>query len=385
VRGPDRPVAPGSAEQLAALALANVRFWSNVAPVVRRELERWRTQAHKIPDPELRELALAKLDEEAFNAEVAATLTTLAPRAWRAVAVKAIVALEVLFDYLDGRTEALLAVPEHDVQAALAEGRTLSASLRAVIDGEPPPLDGGDAAYLKELSRYGNEHASRLPGLATVTAAALSAASRCTEAQLRLHASGALGHEQLRNWGEQECDGSGLGWREYIGGCASSVLAMHALIASAARTQGTAHDAEELNDAYLAIGGVITMLDSLVDEPPDGAQGESGYIELYRDRVEVQQSLSTLLDTALERTGRLERGGHHAMTLAGVAAYYTTHPGASDPANRDVVRAVRRALSPTIWPAVGVLGSWRGAKRIRRALCRSRADEERGEQLSAEG
>src|ERR1700690_834612 len=87
---------------LRALAVANARFWPPVLGEPQRELGRSEALAASIADPALRALALGKLAEERFNAEVAATLATLAPRPRRTGAIRGIVALEVLFDYLDG-------------------------------------------------------------------------------------------------------------------------------------------------------------------------------------------------------------------------------------------------------------------------------------------
>src|SRR5262249_57658928 len=97
----------------AALMLANLRYWGTIAPLVRRELRRWATRAAAIPTGSVRDLAQGKLRVEHFNAEVAATLATLVPRAHRPGIVEAIVAFEVLYDYLDGLTERL----EHDALA----------------------------------------------------------------------------------------------------------------------------------------------------------------------------------------------------------------------------------------------------------------------------
>jgi len=388
-----------------ALALANGRFWTSVAPATRRELARWREIACEIGDRELRELALAKLAQEAFNAEVAATLATLAPRSQRTQALKAIVALEVLFDYLDGRTERLFdgsageacrvdaagrsglegagqqdadaaegeraradGRAEPDPEQALGEGRRLSQSLAAVIGAQAPQLSGADSGYLDALWRYAHQHACTLPGFAAVAPAGLDAAARCAEAQLRLHAAAAIGEEQLQAWAWEACAGSGLGWREYVGGCASSVLAMHALIATAARADVGEAEAWALDQTYLAIGAVITTLDSLVDDAQDASVGERGYIRVYDGRGEIQERLIALCAEALARAGALRDGAHHAMTLAGVAAYYTTHPGAADSENRAVRAALRRQLAPTIWPALAVLLTWRGAKRVRSAV-----------------
>jgi hypothetical protein len=393
---------PGGAAQLQALALANWRFWGGVAASAQRELSRWRDQASAIGDPALRELALAKLEGEAFNAEVAATLATLAPEGRRPDVVRAIVALEVLFDYLDGRTERLFAgagagESEHAHAATptrqrrwwqgrrsvsgrgtvqvekdgLGQGRGLFAALAAVVTGETPQLGGADSDYIDALWRKAHEHASALPGFQAVRAVALEAALRCGEAQLRLHAAAVDGDGQLAEWGERACVGSGLGWREYVGGCASSVLAMHALIAAAAHPDVAEGEPRSLDGAYLAIGAVITTLDSLVDENEDAVAGQEGYIRLYDGRDEIERRLLAVIAEALARCDRVRDGAHHAMTLAGVAAYYTTHPGAAEPQNARIRGSVRRGLAPTIWPALAVLRAWRAAKRLRRVYRRS--------------
>jgi len=403
--------ASGANGQIRALALANMRYWPTVAPVVWRELERWRTAAREIGDPELAQLASAKLAEESFNAEVAATLATLAPRAQRERVLKAIVALEVLFDYLDGRSEPLDRAGEryagagragkHAIDAAdpergvLVEGERLFAALRnAVADGQPSaqsaqaeehvgverrPANGeqnrgrgrlasGDGEYLHSLSRFVQEQVSGLPSFGAVSGAAAAAGERCGAAQVRLHAAARIGDKQLERWARKSCVGSGLQWREYVAGCASSVLAMHALIATAARPGVSETEAQGIDAAYLAIGAAITTLDSLVDETQDAARGERGYIRLYDGREEIRQRLLALVREALARTDRARDGAHHAMTLAGVAAYYTTHPGADADGVRPIATAVREELSPTIWPALAVLRTWRAAKTARALL-----------------
>jgi hypothetical protein len=85
----------GSARALAAMARANMRYWPTVLPRVQKGLRAWEGAAGRIPDDRLRQIALAKLDEERFNTEVAATLATLAPRRQRAAAIDAIVPLQV--------------------------------------------------------------------------------------------------------------------------------------------------------------------------------------------------------------------------------------------------------------------------------------------------
>ena len=107
--------------------LANARYWTTVAPEVRAQLARWRTRATEIEDPKLRTLALHTLQEEGFAAEVAATLATLTPRRHRLAAIRGIVALEVMYDYLDGLTEQPTPDP-------LANGRQLFKAFTDALD-----------------------------------------------------------------------------------------------------------------------------------------------------------------------------------------------------------------------------------------------------------
>jgi tetraprenyl-beta-curcumene synthase len=357
-----------SSAALAALARANLRFWPTVAPSVGRELARWKGPAREIPDAAMRELALHKLGSESFNAEVAATLATLTPRPMRAQTVRAIVAMEVLFDYLDGRTE----LPTED---PLTEGERLFTPFTQAVRpaaGEqattsiPADSTHTDERYIRSLSERVRENLRTLPAAASVGPVAYVAARRCAQAQTRIHAAGALGDERaLEEWARAQALGSGLEWREHLAGGASSVLAVHALIAIAGRPGTTREDAERVDAAYLAIAGVITMLDSLVDHSADSARGETGFIQLFRTRDELAECLRELTREALIRIRLAPYSAHHIMTFAGVVAYYTSHPGAQERHARPIVAMVRRELAPMIWPTLAVMRMWRSAKTVR--------------------
>jgi tetraprenyl-beta-curcumene synthase len=366
-----------AAGALAALARANLRFWPTVAPVVRRELARWEGDVAQIGDRALRELAHAKLTDEHFNAEVAATLATLAPRQRRAVATRAIVALELLFDYLDGRSERPSREP-------IAEGERLFAPFVAAVgaDGGRParPREGeawdcnpADAGYVWALSDQVHEALASLPAAKQVWSVAHAAAVRCAEAQTRMHAAASLGEAQLERWARDAGGSSGLEWREFAGGCASSVLSMHALIAAAASPATSTADARAIDAAYLAIGGVITTLDSLVDEQADALRGEASFTRLFDSDEELARRVQELIREAHARARAAPDATHHVMTLAGAIAYYTTHPGGREGRANSLAPRLRSELSPTIWPTLAVMAGWRAAKRARALARRGRA------------
>jgi tetraprenyl-beta-curcumene synthase len=351
-----------------ALMLANVRYWSTVAPVVRRELRRWELRAQAIEDPELRALALEKLRDEGFHAEASAMLATLAPQAHRRDAVAAIVALELLFDYLDGLTERPSADP-------LGDGELLFGALVNAVALVPTGTRGpfekpelNDNGYLEGLSRAVVVALARLPAAPAITEIAQRIAARSGQAQTRMHAAAQLGTEQLEQWGTAEAQGTGLGWRELVAGSASSVLAIHALIAAAADASTTSAQAEAIASAYLSTCVLLTLLDGLVDYEQDQSHegpGQPGYLSLYEDRQELAEVLNQGAQRAAMQARELPNGAYHAMTLTGVVAYYSSAPGARGELAAPIVKRLHRQLAPLISPTLWLMRGWRLAKRLR--------------------
>jgi len=367
-----------------ALVLAHVRYWTSVAPVVRGELRRWEQRAGEIDDSELRALAQDKLHGEGFHAEAAAMLATLAPRAHRRDVVVAIVALELLYDYLDGLTERPSADP-------LARGERLFATFVDAVtvrdDGSRKFFEKSDGAcgdYLEELSRSVGSAIARLPAASAITEVSQRTAARSGQAQTRMHAASQLGTAQVEAWARDEADWTELGWRELLAGAASSVLAVHALIAAAADPSTTREEAEEIASAYLSTCTVLTLLDGLVDHEEDTQAGDDespptpgglgsasrgsggiGYIDLYPDRDELSQVLTEATRRAALQARALTDGPHHAMMLIGVVAYYTSAPGARGELAAPIVKRLQAELQPLVSPTLALMRAWRLAKRMR--------------------
>jgi tetraprenyl-beta-curcumene synthase len=349
-----------------ALVLANARYWTTVAPEVRAQLARWRTRASEIEDPGLRTLALHTLQEEGFAAEVAATLATLTPRRHRTITIRGIVALEVMYDYLDGLTEQPTPDP-------LANGRELFKAFTDALDpGARLDQDyyrhhpsGGDGGYLQELAVTVSETLACLPNAEALAPTMLVAAARCAEAEVLTHAS-TLGNSPLaERWAKAARNGSGLAWREYLAGAASSVLAVHALMALAGDERTTAAHAAPIDEVYLALGVLSTMLDSVVDYEQDAASGTLAYINNYDDRSLLGQRLVRVAQQAATRARDAPASAHHLMTMAGVAAYYTSAPSATSELALPVTSRIQSELRPLITPTLAVMRAWRLAKRLR--------------------
>jgi len=331
------------AGQLIALAVANARYWPTVHPVVQRELRGWRQHAERIPDERRRALALGKLDHAGAHALITATLATLAPRCHRQHATIAIVALEVMYDYLDALTE---------TGVDLASGREIFTAL-------PAPFEAGSPQdpYLRALAERCGEQVRALPAFDAIAPIAVEIAVRCGEAQIRSHLA-TIDREQLRSWAVAHRL-PGLTWWECAGGFAASVLAVHALISAAADRRTAGDEARSLADAYRFACTLTTMLDSLVDRELDAATGAHSFIAYY-ESAEIAARLAYLAVAAVGSVRAQRHGAHHAMTVAGIAGYYL-----SDPAVGTEGRSARDALEPIVSPIVWMFKAWRASCRLR--------------------
>jgi hypothetical protein len=347
-----------------ALLLANVRYWTGVAPIVRTELKRWQMCAAEIEDSELRAVAFSKLHNESFHADAAAMLATRAPRAHRRSVVEAIVALELLFDYLDGLTERPSSDPVGNGERHFA---TLinAVGLVASTPGPNAPR-AGDSGYPQMLSRAVALAVSRLPAASAIAAIAGRTAHRAAEAQSRIHALHQTGAGQLEAWAKSEPPATDLGWRELVASAGSSVLVLHALIVAAANPRTTCEQATAIESAYLSTCVLLTLLDALVDYEQDASSGDSqrtSYISLYEDPDQLPELLGRSARRAVLQARALPNGPHHVMVLTGVVAYYSTASGARSEVARPTVSRLRRELAPLILPTVALMRAWRYIKR----------------------
>ena len=362
-----------AAEAFGALISANVRYWTAVAPLVCMQLRHWERRARAISDPDLRALALEKLRAEGFTAEAAAMLATVAPRAYRRCAVEAIVALEIMYDYLDGRTEQLS--PEPLANGELPNGELLYRAFQNAIepDVQGESARGGDdetsdAGYVRELSRAVKGAIAQLPASAAIADTARARAMRGVQAQIRMHAIPHVGAVQLEDWAKGLEEGSGLEWRETLAGAASSVISLHALIAAAADERTTATHARDIDRYYLSISALSTLLDSLVDYEGDIRDGKPVFIECYTTPGLLARALGALAEEAATRAPHLLRRAHHAMVLVGVVAYFTSAPGAGGDLARPIAADLHAQLRPLIGPTLAIMRAWRLLRRVRQRL-----------------
>ena len=332
-----------------ALLRANLRYWPTVAPTVRRALRHWehRARAHTRPRPASAGVAQAPRGGlqrgGRRDARDAGT-----PSAAHAPDKSDRLPLEVLYDDIDGLSEAAS-------DDAIQNGRQL---YLAFTDALTPTVQqganyyrfhprGDDDGYLQELADTVRRALSELPSLAEITTSMQRAAARCAEVQIRAHAVTSIGIAQLEEWAKRESEHGELGWREFLAGAASSVLAVHALMALAAHDQATEAQADAIDGLYHSIGVLSTMLDSVIDYQQDAHSNVWSYSNLDDDPEMLGEALVAVVRHASERAPAVTDAAHHLMTLAGVVAYYGSAPAAGEGPARSVFARLQEDLHPS--------------------------------------
>lgn len=348
-----------------ALILANLRYWPQLAPQVRDQMRRWERLASEIEDPELCALALQKLRRERFNAEAGAMLATLAAPPYRRAAARAILATELLFDYLDGLTERPLPDP-------LADGEALYADFIGAFDPSPGAAEHGSLVglctaadpYAAELARIAHTAVAELPARAAIMPIAGACARNAAQAQVRMHAVPRLGAEQLEQWARAQPDARTLPWRDFLAGSACSVLTLHALIAAAGDPRTTPRRARQIAAAYRPICTAMTLLDGLLDAERDAIAGQHSYASLYEDLESLGAALIGAVSASTRACARLPDGSRHAMVLGAAVAYWLSQPSARSEAAAPIAGKMRRELGPLLPAPLALMRAWRGARHL---------------------
>jgi tetraprenyl-beta-curcumene synthase len=324
-----------------------------------REVEHWRTLAHAIPDPALREDALEAIDQKRANIDGAVLFSTIARRRSTDV-LRALVAFEVLADYLD-------CTSERGAFVGLHNGQQLHRALIDALDARRPVADyyrfhpwhadGGFAAALVETCRAA---CSRLPSYDAARPFGIRAATLAQVLALNHDEDPRRRDELLRLWAAAHFPGDyALAWFEHTG-AASAWLTVLALLALAADEKQSAQAARAVYDAYLPwISLAGTLLDSYGDQDADVQSGAHRYVAHYGDADVMTRRIGAVVRRALDAASDLPRGARHRVLVSAMAAMYLTKDSVWTLAWRRRTRALIRASGPLTRLLIPALRTWR--------------------------
>jgi tetraprenyl-beta-curcumene synthase len=349
-------------------------YWLGIWPSLNVELRRWRTQAERIPDKTLRIIALQALAAKRGNLEGAAAFATLSTRAWRQESAQAMVAYQVIFDYLD----CLCEQPNPD---PIAYGHQINqALLRAVKPGVDHAdyyalyRSNCDGGYLTKLVDRCRETLIRLPSY-TYVSIALDRATRRIATYQSLNHGDALGsHEALASWTRYQAirreheNGQLLNWWEIAASCGSS-LGSFALIALATRQAIDPQEVQAIEQAYFPwIGATNSLLDSLIDQTEDAAPGQHRLLDYYVSPQQATDRLEFIVREAAHHASQLPPRHGHTLMLAAMVGFYLTDPQADDPSVSAIRERAESGITEFAFPVRVVMRLRRIAARPQPSL-----------------
>jgi tetraprenyl-beta-curcumene synthase len=360
VRLPTASGASAAGELALARAFAGtvLCYLFRVLPQVGRELAGWRARAAAIPNPRLRQAAGEALAKRG-NVEGAALFATLAPAAHRHRTVRALVAYQTAYNYLD-------ALSERPSEDPVANGDQLhQALLVALCPGAPHPdyyehnPDRGDGEYLPRILEACRDAVAGLPSYAAVAPAARAAAARIVDFQALNLSERQGGHGALERWAASTPSAAGLAWWETAAAAGSS-LAVYALIAAAADPRLHPRHVPELDGAYFPwIGALHSLLDSLVDRGEDHVNRQRSLLSYYHSSTGAAIHLAGLAGRAAAATERLPNPEAHRVILAAMCSYYLSAPECATAEGQTIARALTRAVGLPLAVAIPMFRSRR--------------------------
>lgn len=319
----------------------------------------WRARALTIPDPTLRQDALAAIERKRGNIEGAALFWTLPNRRSRDL-LRLLVTYELLADFLD-------CVNERGAHAGIGNGLWLH---RALIEALEPGLDisdyyqqhpwKDDGGYLKALVNACRELCLRLPSYESVRPLILRAASLAQVLALNHEPDARVRDAALREWAETHCDqGSGLAWFELTAG-ASAWLTILALLALAAESE---LDEQYIQDAYVAylrwVSLAGTMLDSYSDIVEDAENRDHSYIAHYQHADIATKRITEIIRRSLQEVAALSNGERHVVVVSCMIAMYLTKDSTRTRMLRTTTLQMAQAGGRLTRSLTPVLRAWR--------------------------
>lgn len=344
------------------LALSSVfahaarNYWFDVFPRICREIRGWHQRANTIPDSTLREFALAVHASKRGNLEGAAAFAAFTSPANRPAVVRAQVAFQAIYDYVDTLAEQ----PNSD---PINNGWRLHQALLVSLDPTAPHLDyyayhsqNADAGYLAEIIDACRDALSTLPSYASVAESARRLAGRIVSYQSFNLTKMQGSYAALECWaGDEIPPHSELRWWETAASAGSS-LGIFALIAMASRPRVSLCEAIAVENAYFPwIGSLHSLLDSLIDLPEDIDAGEQNLVTHYASAEEMAARMRMITVESVRHSESLPDGPQHALVLAGMVCFYLSANEAQLPYARQARAQILGALEGFAKPTMFVL------------------------------
>jgi len=298
------------------------RVYRKILPAVHQELAYWRSRAEKIPNPELRNQALASIEHKTFHCEGGAILALTAGEHYKK-AVKFIVAYQTISDYLDNLCDRSTSLDPNDF-AALHESMS-DALVQHANEKNYYRLraDQDDDRYLHDLSETCRTVLRELEHYDVIKEYLLELCQYYCDLQINKHVVKEERVPRLEKWFHHYQDElPEMEWYEFSA-CSGSTLGIFCLISYAMREDFQAGDAENIRNGYFPyIQGLHILLDYFIDQEEDIAGGDLNFCSYYKSEETLFNRLKHFVTEADRHTEYLPHKRFHQLINRGLLGIY---------------------------------------------------------------
>lgn len=320
------------------------KFITKIFPLVDACLAAWQTSLDHCPDDKLKKQALASIKHKRFHAQ-GGSIYALYPRARQESLVQFIVALQTISDYLDNLcdragcldVEAFKQLHFSMLDAVSLNGQEIipSANYYALY---PYRNDGG---YLVNLVVACRAELAKFPSYQLVEEHVLKLVQLYNNLQAYKHTYPEDREKLLTQWiNPKLTQYPNLTTWEFAA-ATGSTLGIFMLAATSSLSDLTAEHAEKIVQAYFPwICALHIMLDYLIDQEEDRAEGDFNFVTYYKDHEECCQRMVFLLRRAKEMALTLPNSAFHLTVIEGLLALYLSDPKALQGNTYEVSKAL---------------------------------------------
>lgn len=313
-------------------------YIKEVFPLVERSLERIRRRAERIPQPFLREQALASIKSKKFHCQGGAVFALYTPEKSELL-VDFIVAFQTISDYLDNLCDRH-ANPGERAMEKLHEALLAAAQPeREMSDWYGCYPCGNDGGYLDQLVETCRGVLGRFPGYPDVREEIVRLTSLYSELQVFKHLVPGEREERLLRWWRRSGNlAPEVSWWEFAAACGST-LGIFLLAARSAAGLVPEEETEKLLGAYFPwVCGLHILLDYFIDLDEDKEHGDLNFVSFYPDEQAMEAGMSRMLQKSLLKCGLLPYPVFHKTVVKGMLAMYLSDPKAGKPARKKTAR-----------------------------------------------
>ncbi len=298
------------------------KAWFNVLPDTHRCLNKWKTLAQQIPDPEFRRQALMSIRTKTFHCEGGSAYGLLAGEK-REEAIRFIVAYQTISDYLDNLCDRSTSSDPADFRAlheSMLHALTPGTKCTDYYRFRDKQDDGG---YLVSLVTTCQDVLEKLPAYDKVSPALYELAGYYCDLQVNKHVKEEDRVPRLKACFEAHRDDlPEMRWYEFSA-CCGSTLGIFCLVACALHEQCSDNLVSRIKEAYFPwVQGFHILLDYFIDQEEDLIEGDLNFCSYYKDEEELLRRLTHFFNQADINISGLPNPKFHWMVNRGLFAIY---------------------------------------------------------------